>query len=242
MKHDFIYIFNGTTTLDNTLVKVGTVGDRFIYSHGDIVLEQSNITVNDASNGIISYGKIVSDSDISINATWVTISTSDSIDISGGKYNFSAAKSFAVSSDGFNFTGGYLSVKVTEDYYAMMIGEPGITLGENTYIAKPLNGKVGIFDNKYSVVAEDGIPSSEVELCEYKDLSKAEITGIEDKTYTGQPITQNPVVTVDGTKLVEGTDYTVTYDAGNNISGIKYSHFSKLDLLSSKNLGNFSSI
>lgn len=38
-----------------------------------------------------------------------------------------------------------------------------------------------------------------------------EVTGIEDKTYTGSAVTQPLAVKYDGTKLTEGTDYTVSY-------------------------------
>ncbi len=208
---DFINIFNGTTTLDNTLVKVGTVGDRFIYSHGDIALVNSSISVKNANHGINTYGKIVSDSDISIDTIWGALSVGDSVYISAGQVNLSSTKSLVIESNGLNFTGGNLSVKAAEDYFALMIDDQGITIGDECYIATPVNGEVGLYSKKYSILGEDGLPSSEVELCEYKDLSKAEITGIEDKTYTGQPITQSPVVTVNGKKLVEGTDYIVSY-------------------------------
>ena len=48
-----------------------------------------------------------------------------------------------------------------------------------------------------------------------RDLSSAAVTGIVDKVYTGKEITQNPVVTLDGTKLKKDTDYTISYS--NNI-------------------------
>ena len=55
-------------------------------------------------------------------------------------------------------------------------------------------------------------------LCVYVPIGKAklnigdaDITGIEDKDYTGSAITQNPIVKIDDTTLVEGTDYKVEY-------------------------------
>ena len=46
--------------------------------------------------------------------------------------------------------------------------------------------------------------------------SKAEVTGITNKTYTGTAITQSPVVKVGGATLKFGVDYTVSY--ANNIN------------------------
>ena len=44
-----------------------------------------------------------------------------------------------------------------------------------------------------------------------KDIASATITGITDKPYSGNAITQNPTVKVDGKTLVYGTDYYLTY-------------------------------
>ena len=43
------------------------------------------------------------------------------------------------------------------------------------------------------------------------DLSKGSISGLSNAVYTGSEIKQNPVVKVGGTKLNEGTDYTVSF-------------------------------
>ena len=48
------------------------------------------------------------------------------------------------------------------------------------------------------------------------DIASAKVTGVVNKTYTGKSITQNPVVTVGESKLVKGTDYTVSYK--NNVN------------------------
>lgn len=47
-------------------------------------------------------------------------------------------------------------------------------------------------------------------------IDSVSIEGIEDKTYTGKEITQQIVITDGNVSLVEGTDYTVTYE--NNIN------------------------
>ena len=48
-----------------------------------------------------------------------------------------------------------------------------------------------------------------------------DVTGITDKEYTGEPIEQNPVVTVDGKQLVKDQDYTVSYSNNTNLGEAK---------------------
>ncbi len=48
-----------------------------------------------------------------------------------------------------------------------------------------------------------------------KNLKYASVTGLYDKTYTGEEITQSLVIEYDGITLTEGTDYTLYYE--NNI-------------------------
>ena len=49
----------------------------------------------------------------------------------------------------------------------------------------------------------------------YINISGIEVSGIADKTYTGEAVTQAPVVTYNGKTLSEGTDYKVGY--ANNV-------------------------
>ena len=49
----------------------------------------------------------------------------------------------------------------------------------------------------------------------YININGIEVTGIADKTYTGEAITQAPVVTYNGKTLTEGTDYKIGY--ANNV-------------------------
>ena len=48
-------------------------------------------------------------------------------------------------------------------------------------------------------------------------LSKAKVTGIKDKTYTGKALTQTPVVKLTGKTLKKGTDYTIAYKNNKNV-------------------------
>lgn len=49
-----------------------------------------------------------------------------------------------------------------------------------------------------------------------KSISKASITGVKTKTYTGKNTTQSPVVKLSGKKLKKGTDYKITYSSQKN--------------------------
>ena len=50
-----------------------------------------------------------------------------------------------------------------------------------------------------------------------KDITKATITGISTKTYTGKAVTQTPTVTLGSTTLTPNTDYTVSYSNNVNV-------------------------
>ena len=50
-----------------------------------------------------------------------------------------------------------------------------------------------------------------------KDISKATVSGIKDKTYTGNKITPSPTVKLDGKTLKKGIDYTVSYKNNKNV-------------------------
>lgn len=46
-------------------------------------------------------------------------------------------------------------------------------------------------------------------------IAGASVTGLEDRTYTGRPVTPVPVIKLDGKTLVSGKDYTVS--CSNNV-------------------------
>ncbi len=54
-----------------------------------------------------------------------------------------------------------------------------------------------------------------------QSIAKAAVTDIVEKTYNGQEQIQNPTVTLNGTKLIPGTDYEVTYDKNINAGTAK---------------------
>ena len=75
---------------------------------------------------------------------------------------------------------------------------------------------------------EEGLKERTCELCGNKEqenipiagkktITKADITGITAKTYTGKEVTQAPVVKLDSATLKLNTDYTVTYENNKNV-------------------------
>jgi len=54
-----------------------------------------------------------------------------------------------------------------------------------------------------------------------KDISKAAVTGIADKVYTGKALTQSPKVKIGSTTLKSGTDYKLTYKSNKYVGQAK---------------------
>ena len=54
-----------------------------------------------------------------------------------------------------------------------------------------------------------------------QDIYAATVTGITDKTYTGDALTQSPVITLGEVALTEGTDYTISYEDNMNAGTAK---------------------
>jgi len=115
----------------------------------------------------------------------------------------------------FNFSGGYLETNVPEHAKNIFVANKKFDIAENCYIEQPEGAK---FDaDRYTIVGKRNIFPTKVVMKEKPDLSKAEISGIEDKEYTGSAITQNAVVTIEGTTLTEGTDYVIEYSDNTEI-------------------------
>lgn len=54
-----------------------------------------------------------------------------------------------------------------------------------------------------------------------KDIKAAKVSGIVSRTYTGKAITQKPAISLDGEKLVPGTDYSIKYSNNKNVGTAK---------------------
>ncbi|MBQ6395167.1 MAG: BspA family leucine-rich repeat surface protein [Atopobiaceae bacterium] len=71
-------------------------------------------------------------------------------------------------------------------------------------------------DTEYARIDAPGVPGYLTSAASVTDLSSANISPIPDQGYTGSAITPPVTVTLDGTTLREGVDYTVTYS--NNVN------------------------
>ena len=77
-------------------------------------------------------------------------------------------------------------------------------------------------DDTHSVWSDEELTLSETKYCPCTPIEDLTVTGVVDKTYTGEEITQD-VVVMDGDKvLTEGTDYTVEYRNNVNASGAEH--------------------
>ena len=80
----------------------------------------------------------------------------------------------------------------------------------------------GDVDWEHTVSEENPFIPDEIRTIKvWKNFTKAEVnvTGITDKEYTGEPIVQEPVVTVDGKQLAKDQDYTVSHSENNVVPG-----------------------
>ena len=88
-----------------------------------------------------------------------------------------------------------------------------------------LIGTMLLISSCSSKPAGDGAETNETEQTveqtetsvQVSDLQDAEIQPVEDQIYTGSEITVVPEITIDGTALSEGSDYTLSYDNNINI-------------------------
>ena len=77
-------------------------------------------------------------------------------------------------------------------------------------------------DDTHSVWSDEELALCETKYCPPTPIEDLTVTGVVDKTYTGEEITQD-VVVMDGDKvLTEGTDYTIEYRNNVNASGAEH--------------------
>ena len=97
---------------------------------------------------------------------------------------------------------------VTRDEYQREVtGEH--TFGDWTVVAEPTYSSAGLKEHTCEVcgiTAEEEIPA-----LPRTDISKAAVTGISTKNYTGKDITPSLTVNIGSQTLTEGTDYTLSY-------------------------------
>lgn len=144
------------------------------------------------------------------------IDSTGNIDINGGNIKIKSEKANGLYANStLSFNGGYLeaSTSTTLYYDAAVVAGKSISIGDSCYIKSPANGKTGMFSDPYvGVLDASGNKANSAILKEVIKLEKATVTGVKNKPYTGSPITQNPVVTYNGTTLKEGTHYNTSYE------------------------------
>ena len=81
-------------------------------------------------------------------------------------------------------------------------------------------------DNHVYLEPEKFTAEVSITLRVWKSIAGAEISGLEEKVYTGSPITQTPTLVLDGKTLVPGEDYTAAYtnniNAGQNTAKVTF--------------------
>ena len=85
-----------------------------------------------------------------------------------------------------------------------------ISLSEVIYV-----GTQWCWDQVYVIPGQAEFNGATITFLNKNCIRYATVTGLSDMTYTGEALTQSPVVEYDGTILTEGTDYRVSYE--NNI-------------------------
>lgn len=136
------------------------------------------------------------------------------IKIDGGYLNISATSADAIYANyNFYFNGGQLDARSSSTSYdkCALVAGKSITISDNCFIKVPDYGTVGSCNGLPCIADKNGTKAGIITLKESINLSKATVTGIEDKEYTGSPITQSPVVTYNSTVLKENYHYTVSY-------------------------------
>ena len=204
------------TTEGNEKVLSVLFGDSVSISGGTFDCESDYLGLCSAYDMNISGGDI----NITSKDTLAIYCYDGNLNISGGNVVANLDIEY-VKPDGvikcnkFNFSGGYLETNVPEHAKNIFVANKKFDIAENCYIEQPEGAK---FDaDRYTIVGKGNIFPTKVVMKEKPDLSKAEISGIEDKEYTGSAITQNAVVTIEGTTLTEGTDYVIEYSDNTEI-------------------------
>ena len=225
-----IYIYDGEYKANNVGLTMFNAGDSLYVKGGNFTADglayrgtilgaEKNINISGGtfdcktrSIGISSYNE----GDINITGGDINITSEDgyaihsyqgNVNISGGKVVTTVEAYSGIYGDNFCFSGGYL--EISDPKQRGSIEAKSFELAEDYYIAEPECAKY-VKSEKTIVSKENEIPTKVV-ITKGNDLSNIEISGVEDKAYTGSAITQNAVVTFDGTTLTEGTDYVIEY-------------------------------
>jgi len=207
---DFCDCFN-TYIIDsgvgNDYYKEGVNGEIF-------TLEQSFFTINEVNSLITIYYE---------NESLCVFRIPGILAIPGYEiidgYSFSVTESTSIND---NITGScvYFNNKIYNIFDAV---NKGLTTTE--FLASVLPNTTKLSDIEPTDPSSKTDPSNETTPSTPKEpsipsntsISKAIVSGIKDKTYTGKALTQSVTVKVGSTTLKSGTDYTVSYKNNKNV-------------------------
>lgn len=102
---------------------------------------------------------------------------------------------------------GNITLVQNTDY--TVVYEDNIEVGRGKVVITGIGNYTGEIEKEFEIVKEQ------------KDIANLTITGITDKTYTGEEIKQNIVVKDENIALKDGTDYTVVYKDNKNAGTAK---------------------
>lgn len=197
--------------IKNSSIKVDDIYNAFIVTQNGVNIENSSLYAPKAQHGIYAYnGDMNLNGNITIHTDYEMLTAREAININGGNITLSNSASTSIQSDTFSFNGGHFKVTASGEDPTFKI-DSGITVGDNCYIKSPEGAKISAVEDYTSIVNSDDSICKDVEFIEFESLEDAVISGVEDKTYTGLPITQNSVVSLGGKILTEGVDYTASY-------------------------------
>ncbi|MBQ8965037.1 CAP domain-containing protein [Ruminococcus sp.] len=187
-------VYDGTAKTPSAVVKYGSetlkAGTDYTISY------QNNVNAGTATAAITGKGNYEDSLSLNFNIA--------KKDISGMKLTASPASAeytgSAVIAD-TTLANGTATLRSGTDYTCTY--KNNINAGTATVTAAGKGNYTGTLSAEYTITP--------------KDLSKAAISAITDKTYTGSQIKPSFTVTLNGVTLVSGTDFTVRYGTNTNV-------------------------
>lgn len=173
------FINGNAVKIKNSSIDCGSVQSDIIDADNTITLENSNIKVVDAGNGIWSQGNInISMGNINITSYTSALYAYGNIDINGGNLVLNGGNSdysAVVALGQFTFNGDYF--KVTSPCRAID-AKGGIIMADDCYIDSPKGATIGTT----SIYDSNGSICKDVELREHSNIMKPKDSDGEDKT------------------------------------------------------------
>lgn len=214
----------------------GNIVKEFVITKKDI--SDAIVTVDDAvytGSAIIPEYSIVLNG-YNLTADDYTVECKNNINISSptnepyilitgkGDYEGEVIKNFAISAASINdavvsITGTYTYTGLSiEPTYTVSLGDTKLT--KDVDYTATLNNNIDAGEASITIKGTGNYVGEKTEKFTIgrKSISTYEITGVSDKTYTGNPITFDIVVSDGSESLTEGVDYTVSYNNNTNVS------------------------